>query len=443
MTKCSVSEIVESVLSAQQALLENTIARLPDRDDPKGVRAFVESSCLQTEEFDGSRVGYYGAIFDELVKLHPQVESFPPTEFISTINNNSLMVDIGKGPVLVIDVNQGKTLDQMSRIFLASDSATEPGAVALRLYAEQCIVHGNKELAGHVAVCYSELVNLSQIRGVAVGEDEDEDDIEDQAYFIGHVQDAFIVAHEVGHFLWSKGDTPGGFETEATRWIAMDGLDMQATASQASSPWPPSRAAGTQDSPYSPQQLQRTLERRCNPTGEFLEEVWADHYACITCMQLYSGVWPAADVVYPAISLAMRNIATVDAIRRLAKGGAATAPNLDDASSRRNILRYGFRTLLGDLRENDDYRRAMHLCESDLDSDFAAISTDIDQRYFEEFWNPIMAAIGAATLSAPSEQDLSLVHMKLEREFGPDAPRKVLKDCPINDKSQYYADASA
>jgi hypothetical protein len=190
--------------------------------------------------------------------------------------------------------------------------------------------------------------------------------------------------------------------------------------------------------PYRPDQIQATVKRRCDPSGGFMEEVWADFFAWTSCMRLYFGNRPA-DEVYRDMTLALRNLAAIDAIRRLAER-PADSETTDDASTRRQVLRLGLRTMFGDLRANDGFRQAIQAVESrvsevDLNVDFAKIGVETEQRYMEVIWKPMMMFMGIALFSCADEKQTALQYRRCEEEFGAMPALQILRDNSITGES--------
>jgi hypothetical protein len=169
--------------------------------------------------------------------------------------------------------------------------------------------------------------------------------------------------------------------------------------------------------------------------------IWADFYAWISSMRLFLGNWPA-NTVYQGLSLALRNLAMIDAIRRLAES-ATDKETIDEASTRRSVLRLGLRTLMGDLRVNDDFVRTLGLSEDDLSVDFAAIGVKTDRRYEEAIFNPMMASIFLMIRLLPNEEELKSRHMRYEQKLGKNPALKMLSDGAFSSETEDKPDVDS
>jgi len=259
----------------------------------------------------------------------------------------------------------------------------------------------------------------------------------------------------LAHILWARDQVPKeDFVSNATRWINLDAHMMARKqpkiAAEYADAWvhfsnsqraqeDPERAANvlsqldsiTANSGYAPDRIRATVDRRCDPRSGFIEEVWADMYAWVSSMQLFSGNWPA-EQVYRHLTLAIRNLATIDAARRMF-GGPIDPHDVDDASTRRNVLRIGLSMQFGFLRENDDFRNAIALRDkSEWDLDMVNINLETDDRYHRILWSPMFAPMLAAITSAPKEEQLSSLYARCQQEFGPQPGLKILSSNSIN-----------
>jgi hypothetical protein len=136
------------------------------------------------------------------------------------------------------------------------------------------------------------------------------------------------------------------------------------------------------------------------------------------------------------MSLAMRNIAMLDAVRRMAER-ATDVESTDDATSRRQILRLGLRRLFGDLRADDNWRKNLRaveprVTEADLNVDFARIGIDTDERYMQNIWNPFFAYALPIMLQTPDDPRRAKMHERCQRDYGEAPSLKILHENPID-----------
>jgi hypothetical protein len=412
------------------------------------IEDFVDATRSPTGSIDASRAEYFTFALDELRQQDPRVGDSFLLHILSTFNTNSSVVDIGGGPILLIDVHQSEIVEDMGRLFLAGGRTDLRDALALQLLAEHFIAGGREELGTYFAVRRSILMDGEQASDLP-------DDLQTEVDRASAVQDVYVLTHEVAHILWSRDQIPKQqFVASATRWIAADAQMMTQRVARFRAEYPNIRAHSLaellntdedsesvasilsqigpmlQESGYSPDQLRATVERRYDPASGFIEELWADFYAWGSSMQLFSGNWPA-DQVYRNLTLAMRNLATIDAMRRIAERDT-NPQTIDDVSTRRAVLRIALALEFGDLRQNDDYRNALHLRDpSDWDVDMVGISLETEGRYHRDLWQPLCVRGFAEARSIPDEQQLASLYARCQQEFGVNPAEKILREHPI------------
>lgn len=435
MSTDDLDEAIKSFGASLMALMNNAISEEGKRAGFATAKDFLKSTRYESPHPDYGRSEYYAFALNKLMEMDPRVDRFPPLEFVSTLNRNSSVVDIGAGPVLVIDLYQGEILEELGRLFVKGATEHECGMTALRLLAESYVACGQEALATHVAFHRSALAKLTSPReSTAVDGDE--------IARIGAVQEVFLLTHEIGHILWSRDQIPQDFVPRAQSWIVADTRMMaQAMSGHIAEDGAQIKRSFHQRSPYAPPHIEATVNHRCDPSSGFIEEVWADFYAWISSMRLFLGNWPA-NTVYQGLSLALRNLAMIDAIRRLAES-ATDKETIDEASTRRSVLRLGLRTLMGDLRVNDDFVRTLGLSEDDLSVDFAAIGVKTDRRYEEAIFNPMMASIFLMIRLLPNEEELKSRHMRYEQKLGKNPALKMLSDGAFSSETEDKPDVGS
>jgi hypothetical protein len=432
----SIQELLRSATSASK---RNGFATIED---------YVSSTRYLTGSIDTSRVEYYTFALNKLREQDTRVGDSLALHFISTLNTNCSVVDIGTGPVILIDIHQSEILEEMARLFLTGGEAKLCEAMALRLFAEHSIASEKEALGTYLALRRSILMENAQQPQLSENEQTELDRS-------SAVQDVWVLTHEVAHILWARDQIPKeDFVSRATQWINFDAHMMARKHQQIAAQYKDMRArfseflqarkdsdggaqilsqldSITANSGYAPDQIRATVERRCDPQSGFIEEVWADLYAWVSSMQLFSGHWPA-EQVYRNLTLALRNIETIDAMRRTV-GDPIDPHDVDDASTRRNVLRIGLSIQFGRLRENDDFRNAIDLRnKSDWDVDMVNINLETDDRYHRILWNPMAAAMLTAIRSIPNEEELTSLYARCQQEFGPQPGLKILRAHPIN-----------
>ncbi len=441
------AESIKSFANSIQELLRSATSK-SKRNGFATIEDYVASTRYLTGSIDTSRMEYYAFALNKLREQDTRVGNSLALHFISTLNTNCAVVDIGSGPVILIDIHQSEILEEMARLFLTGGGAKLCEAMALRLFAEHSIASNREALGTYLAVRRSILMeNVEQPKLSAKKQTELERS--------SAMQDVWVLTHEVAHILWARDQIPKeDFVSRATRWINLDAHVMARKQQQIAAQYEDARgcfsdflrarkdAEGeahilsqldsiTANSGYAPDRIRATVERRCDPKSGFIEEVWADIYAWVSSMQLFSGHWPA-EQVYRHLTLALRNLATIDAMRRMV-GGPIDPHDVDDASTRRNVLRIGLSLQFGFLRENDDFRNAIDLRnKSDWDLDMVNINLETDDRYHRILWNPMTAAMLTAISSIPKEEELTSLYARCQQEFGPQPGLKILRANPIN-----------
>ena len=432
----SIQELLRSYTSKSK---QNGFATIDD---------YVTSTRYPTGSIDTSRAEYFTFALNKLREQDTRVGTSFALHFISTLNTNCSVVDIGAGPVILIDIHQSEILEEMARLFLTGGGEKLCEAMALRLLAEHSIASDKEALGTYFAL--RRLALTADVKQPKLNSNEQTELERSSA-----MQDVWVLTHEVAHILWARDQMPKeNFVSRAIQWINLDAHMMARKQQKIATQYAdiradlldirqdredPERAAHalsqlasiTDNSGYSPDRIRATVERRCDPKSGFIEEVWADLYAWVSSMQLFSGNWPA-EQVYRHLTLAIRNLATIDAARRMF-GGPIDPHDVDDASTRRNVLRIGLSTQFGFLRQNDDFRNAIDLRDkSEWDLDMVNINLETDDRYHRILWTPMFAPMLAAITSTPKEGELNSLYARCQQEFGPQPGLKILGDHPIN-----------
>jgi hypothetical protein len=433
MTQESLAEQIKGMAESYRCLFESL--EHPAHQNKFGnIDDYVAATRYKTDSLDMSRAEYYSHAFIKLQEQDGRIKTFPPMKFTSTLEKNTSFVDIGSGPLLLIDLYQGEILEELGRLYIADAPPEDGAALGLRLLAEHYLAAHQEPVATYVAICRSVIVKGLSARGGASRADPHE--IE----WCGNMQEVFILTHEAGHLLWFRKQQPDWFAPMAIEWIVKDHVMLSKLIQQsenAARRVNPFAGGAPVKSAYSPEQLKATLDRRCDAQGGFMEELYADFYAWTSCMRLFFGHRPAAQV-YRALSLALRNIALLDAVRRLAER-ATDVETLDDASSRRQILRLGLRRLFGDLRADDKWRNNLRtvtprVTEADFNVDFAQIGVDVEERYKQKIWDPFFVAALPMVMTLPSRDRLAKMHQWCNKEYGETPALKILRECPVDAK---------
>jgi hypothetical protein len=426
---------IRSFVHAQELALQNLqVGDQRKRSRVGTIAEYVDSIRLRTN-IDPSRLAYYAYALNELSNVDKRLNPLPPIEFISTLNNCSALIDFGNGPILILDAYQGQTLEEIGQIFFSSTPAPKRAcAMGLRLVAEQYLASQQPEHAAHFAGFCSAVINEDP--GQLVYDEE-------ECARCASVQEVFLLTHEIGHLLWRQGKIPANFIEMAASWIYADCMLLSSKVEKrdlerfndGSAP------AGVSDlvrqyikesadnSAYNGKKVDDLIRYRLDPSNGYIEEVWADFYAWTACMRLFFGNWPAS-TVYSAMSLAIRNLATIEAYRRMAVG-EVDPRTVDATSSRRHVLRLGLRTLMGDLRQNDDFCQMTQLSDEELSVDFALIGEEVDDRYDRDVWQPMSIGVATVARAIRSPEYLAQKYSRYEAEYGPNPTFKILDQCRV------------
>ena len=102
----SIQELVRSFTSKSK---RNGFATIDD---------YVTSTRYPTGSIDTSRAEYFMFALNKLREQDTRVGNSLALHFISTLNTNCSVVDLGAGPVILIDIHQSEILEEMARLFL-------------------------------------------------------------------------------------------------------------------------------------------------------------------------------------------------------------------------------------------------------------------------------------------------------------------------------------
>jgi hypothetical protein len=145
------AESIKSFADSIQELLRSATSKSKGNGFAT-IEDYVASTRYRTESIDSSRAEYYAFALNKLREQDPRVGESLALHFISTLNANCSVVDIGAGPVILIDIHQSELLEELARLFLARGGAKQCEAMALRLLAEHYIASGEEALGTYFAV---------------------------------------------------------------------------------------------------------------------------------------------------------------------------------------------------------------------------------------------------------------------------------------------------
>ena len=145
------SETIRSFADSIQELLRSFTSK-SKRSGFATVGELVASTRYETGSIDSSRAEYYTFALNKLREQDSRVGNSLALHFISTLNTNCSVVDMGSGPVILIDIHQSEILEEMARLFLAGGGAMLCEAMALRLLAEHFIASADEALGTFFAV---------------------------------------------------------------------------------------------------------------------------------------------------------------------------------------------------------------------------------------------------------------------------------------------------
>ena len=167
------------------------------------IEDYISSTRYQTGSIDTSRIEYYSFALNKLREQDPRVGDSLALHFISTLNTNSSVVDIGAGPIILIDIHQSQILEEMARLFVAGGGADLCQAMTLRLLASIASRAPTEALGTFFAVRRSIL--MENVEPHQLNADEQTELERSSA-----IQDVWVLTHEVAHILWSRNQMPKG-----------------------------------------------------------------------------------------------------------------------------------------------------------------------------------------------------------------------------------------
>jgi hypothetical protein len=428
-------------------LVANTEVARQRSHGPGFLDDYVRSTRTGLGEVDAGRSSYFLYALAKLAEGGPPGVEFPKVHFVHSLNKSSSVVDIGDGPVLVIDDYLAETLEAVNDLFVHEKSAAECGALALRILAEQFIVAGEPEMGSWVALGRSAVLSAEDSPGPATTNVAEAECME-------AVQHVFLLAHELGHVFWDRAGEPAGFSEQvgfridaaaeamaawAERYGSSEPLpdddlasNLSAEAAEAFSQL--ARAGGAEgfDHHWSSEVVEADRQRRRLPGGPFIEELWADFYASRECLELFLGNWPVR-TVYRGMCLALCSLGAVLTLAKLAENRGDWEA-LRDFPARRRVLLLLLQSVFSDPRFSKALQQRTGVTAERLDVDFTSVALETEQRFNDHIWGPMLShAFRFLHSSAlPPRAELLALHASLESQFGPDPALYILRATAID-----------
>jgi len=398
----------------------STVLRAASSDEGKshgfvGISDYLANTRVLVPAQSPSNAEYDAYVFNKFVANDRRLQAaHPALEFTSSLNKTSCTLDLGAGPFLVLDLHLEDALEDLTKVYFCSNPATAGLVTALRQLAENYVVTGDHMVAAVLAATASAFEN----EGYGARE-------MDVPGASPEVQAAYVIAHELGHLLWLRDGVPPPFAMMVDKLVRID-AGMAAEARMPSG----GRPAGGADL-YGPSEIEETIRRRSDPAGEFVQEIWADFYAWAATAREYTlGGFPP-HTVFEALALALRNLATIDALRRIAERQGRDS-TVDEVSARRHILRMLLRTHFGDLRKDDGYIKLSGIPPEALaTADFNEISQETEDRYHRHVWDPMMRQLGGVLVAASNQDAVKASYEQLRVRFGDEPAVLILRDRPV------------
>lgn len=377
---------------------------------------YLANTRVLTPPLKPSRAQYDAHVFNTLVAHDNRLrEAQPALEFTSSLNKMSCTLDLGAGPFLVLDLHLESALEDLTKVYFSDSPVTAGIMIALRQLAENYVVAGNPQVAAVLAATASAFEN----DGYSAR------DVELPKACL-EVQSAYVIAHELGHLLWLRDGVPTRIAALIAEMIEVDARIAIEVRKRSGD-----RAPGVAD-PYGPTHVDATIRRRSDPAGEFIQEIWADFYAwSVTAREYTLGGFPP-HTVFQSLGLALRNLATIDALRRLAEkqGGDST---VDEVTARRHILLTLLQAHFGKDRGDDRYVEMSGIPAAALASaDFSEINQEIEDRYHHRFWNPMMQQLIGILLAVSNKDAVAPSYAKLQAKYGDEPAELILQSRPVH-----------
>lgn len=257
---------------------------------------------------------------------------FPELLVVNTLNKQTQLVSFKNSKILICDQYLGQTINELSRIFYSAESPEDAKSMVFRIMSETASYCGENELAVTLAFLYStahhrshgyksnETIELRAKRSLSV-----------------HVQEAFIIAHELSHLSWALSN----IDKTAIDWLLdfvlqVSDIDVEKVLEQYlddlsfqyhGNPVPHAHNIKTDEDRLRDVKMRERLRNEIIESHErtvelhyelskndhFREEIYADWQAAQTCLELFSDTMPTDDLII-AVHLAMENITTISLV---------------------------------------------------------------------------------------------------------------------------------
>lgn len=297
------------------------------------IAAYLEATRLLYRDIDPRLEAAYRSLYERTLKASDLrfKDHAPEFHLVHSLNKRAEVARVGSEVYIVYDQYLGQTISELSRIFYSAEDPYDARAFAFRIYAEAYLTAGMTDMAVFAAYLYS--VKYNQSHKYKSLETDDTKARRAQSVII---QEAFVIAHEFAHYLWSMHQ--------------VDALDLRRLVSRISEDAKPVSDRETiieshlndlsfqyhgKDIPHSANILtdedrerDRALRAKLHADFDkmdaertriasefaqqdaFLEELWSDWSASQVCLGLFfDEVDP--ELLFEAVHLALENLTTV------------------------------------------------------------------------------------------------------------------------------------
>lgn len=297
------------------------------------ISAYLEATRVLYHDVDPRLKTAYRTLYEKTIKASSLrlKDHAPKFHVVHSLNKQAEVATVGGDVYLVYDQYLGQTISELSRIFYSAEDPYDARAFAFRIYAEAYVTAGNADMAIFSAYLHS--IKYNQSHKYKTLETIETKERRAQSVI---VQEAFIIAHEFAHYLWSmrqvnEGDLDclRGRIAEDAKPITnrekiieshLDDLSFQYHGKNI----PHSENILTDEDRERDRVLRAELHadfdkidaERMKMASElkqneaFLEELWSDWSAAQACLDIFYDEL-APEILIEAVHLALENLTTI------------------------------------------------------------------------------------------------------------------------------------
>lgn len=296
------------------------------------VNAYLDTTRQQRGDLPQVVEDAYRAIYSNILKtrLAPAHRaSAPELKVISTLNKKAESVGFPTGRYIIFDHYLGETIDDLTEIFYSATDTDEAFAYAFRLMSEAAACWGETDLSFYFSLLYSIAYHNTDPRRTP-----ELASISNERKYSVMIQETYILAHEVAHFVWAvhPSDTTAfnnlirallasiptaAPEAAVERYLDSFTFQIRGEAVPfASLARPGEDRLGDELRTVLHEQAVEAGDIRQKLLGDLpsscgvREEIFADIFAVETCLRLYAGTFDS-ETLLSAIIMALENVVTI------------------------------------------------------------------------------------------------------------------------------------